>query len=218
MKLRIIGLALSLSLVLTACGGEGDGGGRASFLGRAAGISEEETLLTVDGRAVPGWRYLYWLAAACDQLAEEYRAAGKELDWQAGTEQGTPAQWALRQALADTALYATVENWAERYGCALTESDRQQLDVLSEFEELEICTAYELNGKIIHDFPFTDALDLCKPVFEKVKGWHCDITSCRKFEQLPRAAQDYVLLLEKLCECNIKYISVGAEREQIIVR
>ena len=73
MKLRIIGLALSLSLVLTACGGEGDGGGRASFLGRAAGISEEETLLTVDGRAVPGWRYLYWLAAACDQLAEEYR-------------------------------------------------------------------------------------------------------------------------------------------------
>ena len=128
MKLRIIGLALSLSLVLTACGGEGDGGGRASFLGRAAGISEEETLLTVDGRAVPGWRYLYWLAAACDQLAEEYRAAGKELDWQAGTEQGTPAQWALRQALADTALYATVENWAERYGCALTESDRQQLE------------------------------------------------------------------------------------------
>ena len=128
MKLRIIGLALSLSLVLTACGGEGDGGGRASFLGRAAGISEEETLLTVDGRAVPGWRYLYWLAAACDQLAEEYRAAGEELDWQAQTDQGTPAQWALRQALADTALYATVENWAEQYGCALTESDRERLE------------------------------------------------------------------------------------------
>ena len=110
---------------------------------------------------------------------------------------------------------------ASRYGIRCQGSDEialTKLDVLSEFEELEICTAYELNGKIIHDFPFTDALDLCKPVFERVKGWHCDITSCRKFEELPRAAQDYVLLLEKLCECNIKYISVGAEREQIIIR
>ena len=110
---------------------------------------------------------------------------------------------------------------ASRYGIRCQGSDEivlTKLDVLSEFEELEICTAYELNGKIIHDFPFTDALDLCKPVFERVKGWHCDITSCRKFEELPRSAQDYVLLLEKLCECNIKYISVGAEREQIIIR
>ena len=110
---------------------------------------------------------------------------------------------------------------ASRYGIRCQGSDEialTKLDVLSEFEELEICTAYELNGKIIHNFPFTDALDLCKPVFERVKGWHCDITSCRKFEELPRAAQDYVLLLEKLCECNIKYISVGAEREQIIIR
>ena len=110
---------------------------------------------------------------------------------------------------------------ASRYGIRCQGSDEialTKLDVLSEFEELEICTAYELNGKIIHDFPFTDALDLCKPVFERVKGWHCDIASCRKFEELPRAAQDYVLLLEKLCECNIKYISVGAEREQIIIR
>ena len=110
---------------------------------------------------------------------------------------------------------------ASRYGIRCQGSDEialTKLDVLSEFEELEICTAYELNGKIIHDFPFTDALDLCKPVFERVKGWHCDITSCRKFGELPRAAQDYVLLLEKLCECNIKYISVGAEREQIIIR
>ena len=110
---------------------------------------------------------------------------------------------------------------ASRYGIRCQGSDEialTKLDVLSEFEELEICTAYELNGKIIHEFPFTDALDLCKPVFETVRGWHCDITSCRKFEELPQAAQDYVLLLEKLCECNIKYISVGAEREQIIIR
>ena len=103
---------------------------------------------------------------------------------------------------------------ASRYGIRCQGADEialTKLDVLSDFEELEICTAYELNGTTVREFPFTDALDLCKPVFEKVKGWHCDITGCRRFEDLPKEAQDYVLLLEKLCECSIKYISVGAE-------
>lgn len=139
------------------------------------------------------------------EKAEQLRAAGGEY----GAATGRPRR------------VGPFDVVASRYGIRCQGSDEialTKLDVLSEFEELEICTAYELNGKIIHEFPFTDALDLCKPVFETVRGWHCDITSCRKFEDLPKAAQDYVLLLEKLCECNIKYISVGAEREQIIVR
>ena len=139
------------------------------------------------------------------EKAEQLRAAGGEY----GAATGRPRR------------VGPFDVVASRYGIRCQGSDEialTKLDVLSEFEELEICTAYELNGKIVHEFPFTDALDLCKPVFEKVKGWYCDITSCRKFEELPQAAQDYVLLLEKLCECNIKYISVGAEREQIIVR
>ena len=139
------------------------------------------------------------------EKAEQLRAAGGEY----GAATGRPRR------------VGPFDVVASRYGIRCQGSDEialTKLDVLSEFEELEICTAYELNGKIVHEFPFTDALDLCKPVFETVRGWHCDITSCRKFEDLPKAAQDYVLLLEKLCECNIKYISVGAEREQIIVR
>ena len=139
------------------------------------------------------------------EKAEQLRAAGGEY----GAATGRPRR------------VGPFDVVASRYGIRCQGSDEialTKLDVLSEFEELEICTAYELNGKIIHEFPFTDALDLCKPVFETVRGWHCDITSCRKFEDLPKAAQDYVLLLEKLSECNIKYISVGAEREQIIVR
>ena len=139
------------------------------------------------------------------EKAEQLRAAGGEY----GAATGRPRR------------VGPFDVVASRYGIRCQGSDEialTKLDVLSEFEELEICTAYDLNGKIVHEFPFTDALDLCKPVFEKVKGWYCDITSCRKFEDLPKAAQDYVLLLEKLCECNIKYISVGAEREQIIVR
>lgn len=91
-----------------------------------------------------------------------------------------------------------------------------KLDVLSDYEELEICTAYELDGKIIHDFPFTDALDRCKPVFEKVKGWHCDISKCRKASDLPEEALDYIRYIEKACSCKITYVSVGAEREAYV--
>ena len=110
---------------------------------------------------------------------------------------------------------------ASKYGIRCQGADEialTKLDVLSGFEELEICTAYELDGKIIHEFPFSDALDRCKPDFEQVKGWNCDITGCRTFESLPKAAQDYVKLIEKLCECKITFVSVGAERDEIIER
>ena len=110
---------------------------------------------------------------------------------------------------------------ASRYGIRCQGADEvalTKLDILSGHEELEICTAYELDGKRITEFPFPDALAKCTPVFEKVKGWNCDISACRTFEELPKAAQEYVELLEKLCECKITYISVGAERDEIIRR
>ena len=108
---------------------------------------------------------------------------------------------------------------ASRYGIRCQGADEialTKLDVLSAFSELEICTAYELDGKIVHEFPFSDALDRCKPVFERIKGWNCDISGCRKFDELPAEAQAYVRLIEKLCECRIRYVSVGAEREEYI--
>ncbi|MCD7729485.1 MAG: adenylosuccinate synthase [Clostridia bacterium] len=108
---------------------------------------------------------------------------------------------------------------ASRYGIMCQGADEialTKLDVLDGYEEIEICTAYELDGKILHDFPFTDVLDYCKPVFEKVKGWHCDISGCHTAEELPKEAYDYVKLLEKLCNCKIRYVSVGAEREAFI--
>ena len=110
---------------------------------------------------------------------------------------------------------------ASRYGIRCQGADEialTKLDILSGYEEIEICTAYELDGQRVTEFPFPDALDRCKPVFEKVKGWNCDITSCRRYEDLPKEARDYVELIERLCECRIAYISVGAERDQIILR
>ncbi|MDE7214901.1 MAG: adenylosuccinate synthase [Clostridia bacterium] len=108
---------------------------------------------------------------------------------------------------------------ASRYGIRCQGADEialTKLDVLSGYEEIEICTHYTLNGKVIDEFPFTDVLDECKPVFEKVKGWNCDISKCRKAGDLPKAALDYIKLLEKLCGCKIKYVSVGAERDAYI--
>ena len=109
---------------------------------------------------------------------------------------------------------------ASRYGIMCQGADEialTKLDVLDGYDEIEICTHYELEGKIIDHFPFTDVLDMCKPVFEKVKGWHTDISGCRRKEDLPKEALGYIRLLEELCGCKIKYVSVGAERDACIV-
>ncbi len=108
---------------------------------------------------------------------------------------------------------------ASKYGIRCQGADEvalTKLDILSGHEELEICTAYELEGKILHEFPYPDLLPYCKPVFKTVKGWNCDISKCRKPSDLPKEALDYIHLLEKLCDCNITYVSVGAERDEYV--
>ncbi len=108
---------------------------------------------------------------------------------------------------------------ASKYGIRCQGADEialTKLDVLSGHDTLEVCTAYELNGKKLTEFPFTDVLDDCKPIFEEVKGWNCDISGCRKKEDLPKEALDYIRFIEKSCECKIRYVSVGAEREAYI--
>ena len=108
---------------------------------------------------------------------------------------------------------------ASKYGIRCQGADEialTKLDILSGHAEIEICTGYELDGKVLREFPFTDVLDDCKPVFEKVKGWNCDISNCRKAEDLPREALDYIRRLEELCACKIRYVSVGAERDACI--
>ena len=135
MKRHTIALALSLCLCLTACGGgDGDGEGQPSLLETASGLEETSVLLTIDGQEIPAWRYLYWLAYTCDQIAERYEAAELSLDWDAALSGGsTLADSAKEQALADTALYATVENWAETYDITPAESsDGAETSVLPE--------------------------------------------------------------------------------------
>ena len=110
---------------------------------------------------------------------------------------------------------------ATRYGVEVqgaTEIALTKMDVLSYMDEIPVCTAYLVDGKEVRDFPFPALLDRAKPVVKTVPGWKCDISGVRKFEDLPKAAQDYVLALEEAVGCRVSYVSVGAERDRIILR
>lgn len=110
---------------------------------------------------------------------------------------------------------------ATRYGTKLqaaTELALTKMDVLSYLKEIPVCVAYRLNGEETGRFPFTGDLYNCEPVYETLAGWNCDISGCRAWEELPKAAQDYVLFLEEKVGCPIKYVSVGPEREALIIR
>ena len=110
---------------------------------------------------------------------------------------------------------------ASRYGCrmqAASELALTKLDVLGYLDEIEVCVGYELDGKRTDEFPFPDFLPRCKPIIEKLPGWKTDISACRTAEQLPPNARGYVDFIEKLVGCPITYVSVGAEREQYLVR
>ena len=91
-----------------------------------------------------------------------------------------------------------------------------KLDVLSYLDRIPVCVAYEVNGKRTTDFPMGEELVEAKPVYEYMDGWKTDVSGCRRFEELPVNAQKYVKFLEESVGCPVKYVSVGAEREQYI--
>ena len=125
MKRTVWCLTLVLCLLLSACGSDRDDPRQAPSFQDAAQTEETDIWLVVDGREVPAWRYLYWLSRACSAIRTEYEAAGLEPDWTAAAGTQTLAEYVKQQALSDTVLYATVENWAEQYGCAAENAESQ---------------------------------------------------------------------------------------------
>ncbi len=137
--------------------------------------------------------------------AEELRKAGAEY----GAKTGRPRR------VGPLDLVAT------RYGVevqAATEIALTKLDVLSYLDQIPVCTHYLVDGKQTDSFPFPAVLNSAKPVIEYMKGWKCDISGIRKWEDLPKAAQEYVLFVERSIGCPITYLSVGPERDSIIIR
>ena len=109
---------------------------------------------------------------------------------------------------------------ASKYGVRMQGADEialTKLDVLSYMDKIPVCVGYTFEGKELDVFPIGEKLENAKPVYEYVDGWHEDISGCRKLEELPEAAREYIKYIEKAVGCKIKYVSVGAEREEYIV-
>ena len=110
---------------------------------------------------------------------------------------------------------------ATRYGIqcqGATDIALTKLDVLSYMDEIPICARYELSGQETDAFPFPAVLPDAKPVMTAMPGWKCDISGVRKWEDLPEAARNYVEYVEREIGCHITYVSVGPERDSIIIR
>ena len=110
---------------------------------------------------------------------------------------------------------------ASRYGCQVqgaTTVAFTVIDALGYLDEIPVCVAYELDGEVIDYFPSTTKLKRCKPVLKKLKGWKCDVTGIRKYEDLPRECRDYIEFVEKEIGIHIGMVSNGPAREDIIYR
>lgn len=110
---------------------------------------------------------------------------------------------------------------ASKYGCMLqgtTEIALSLIDVLGYLDDILVCTAYEIDGMITKKFPVTSLLDKAKPVYTILEGWKCNISSIRKYEELPTNVKKYIQFIEDELGYPIKYISNGPKREDIIVR
>ena len=104
---------------------------------------------------------------------------------------------------------------ASRYGVqaqGATQAVLTVIDALGYLDEIPVCVGYEVDGKILKDFPTTPTLNRCKPVLEVLPGWKSDISRCRRFEELPKEARDYVRFIEERVKTPILLIGVGVGR------
>ncbi|MBT9137845.1 MAG: Adenylosuccinate synthetase [Syntrophomonadaceae bacterium] len=92
-----------------------------------------------------------------------------------------------------------------------------KLDVLDELKEINICTAYKYQGKILTEFPsLLRVVKECELIYEKMDGWNEDISLIRNYDKLPAAAKNYLKRISELLNIKISIISVGPRREETI--
>ena len=127
-----------------------------------------------------------------------------------GTVTGRPRRcgWLDAVALRQTASTSDID------GIALT-----KLDVLDGFDEIKVCTAYELDGETIHRLPASQgAQSRIKPIYETIPGWPGETTAgARSWAELPARAGKYVRRVEELIQCPITVVSTSPERADTIL-
>jgi len=140
-----------------------------------------------------------------DETGEQMRQVGREF----GSTTGRPRRcgWLDIPALK----YAIQIN-------GVTQLIMMKADVLSGFNELKVCTQYELNGNKTSHIPFDVVNNELKPVYITIKGWQADLTGCRAMDELPAEFMEYIKFIEEEVKVPITVISLGPDREQTIIR
>jgi len=139
-----------------------------------------------------------------DEIGENLRQIGHEF----GATTGRPRRcgWLDLVALA----YAVRIN-------GINELTITKLDVLDTFDHVHVCTAYELDGELITDFPLRiETLERIRPVYETFPGWKSPTRNCRHRDELPIEVKSYLHRIETYLEVPIKIISTGPAREETI--
>jgi adenylosuccinate synthase len=139
-----------------------------------------------------------------DEVGEAIRATGHEF----GTTTGRPRRCGWFDAVAGR--HSVRVNGFN--SIAVT-----RLDILDDLPSLKICTAYEIDGTELEEFPArTELLARCQPVYEELEGWRENTSSATAWDQLPPAAQHYVERLSQMLGIPVGVIGVGEDRSQSI--
>jgi adenylosuccinate synthase len=110
---------------------------------------------------------------------------------------------------------------ALKYACqvnGVTQLNMMKGDVLSGFETLKVCTAYEYKGETIEHFPYNIEPENVKPIYTEFKGWSEDITQISSEAEFPKELSEYIEFIEKETGIPISIVSVGPDRKQTILR
>lgn len=144
------------------------------------------------------------------EIAQRLRGSGANFWDEFGTTTGRPR----RCGWLDIVMlrYAVSVN-------GLSEMMLTKMDILSGLDQLKLAVAYEINGERYEYPPVTnELLERANPIYETVAGWQEDISNCREYSQLPLAAQGYIERVAALCDVPINSVSVGPERDQLVLR
>ncbi len=144
-------------------------------------------------------------------MTELFDADGKKLQ-DIGHEYGATTGRPRRCGWLD-AVAADYSCWINGF----TELAITKLDVLDTFEKIKICVGYMVDGERIDYLPETALQEIAQPIYEEYDGWMTSTENARTWDDLPANAQKYITRIGELVQAPIKYISVGPERDQIII-
>ena len=110
---------------------------------------------------------------------------------------------------------------ASRYGVKIqggTQVVLTVIDALGYLDEIPVCVGYEVDGKVIRNFPTTPTLERCKPVLKMLPGWKCDVRGIRNYAELPAECRQYIEFIESELETPVTMVSNGPRRDELIYR